>query len=122
MRRKLLEKGKHLTLTKTLELAATFETIQQQFEAMKVNDGEIESMNFHTKENHLVRWGSPAMAKQLRNATGAIELDILAVTPNTQQEAKHATNVKERSLCWQMQDKIATKITADALRESEKQI
>ena len=36
LHRKLLEKGKHLTFTKTLELAATFETVQQQFEAMKV--------------------------------------------------------------------------------------
>ena len=45
LRRKLLEKGKNLTLTKTLELAATFETVQQQFEAMKVNNGKINKVN-----------------------------------------------------------------------------
>ena len=45
LRRKLLEKGKNLTLTKTLELTATFETVQQQFEAMKVSDGKINKVN-----------------------------------------------------------------------------
>ncbi len=53
-------------------------------------------MNFHTKENHLVRWGSPALAKQLRNATSVVELDISAMSPNAQQEAKHATNVENK--------------------------
>ena len=97
IKRKLLEEGQGLNLTRTLEVAAKCDKIETQLAALSVKGEESESINrINERSNNPSTNTQERFQGEISDVIDVVYWDISVVIPSVQQEAKHPKVLRER--------------------------
>lgn len=104
LRRKLLEKGKRLTLKKTLEIATTLEAVQLQMETMTTKDNTVNRVKEHLpKRKPTSKTEQSQHGKTTKECYRCGRIGHFGSDPKCPARGKSLQQVwKTRSLRWQM--------------------